>query len=477
MPIMQKCCDATARCPFQKESIAFPIGCINPLFLGLYLEKCVRLVLFHWIRASHSLFEFIITRKGARMTLLLPRRTFLTSAFGALATFGLGAITPLQAQPTKPSFASWLEAFRARARARGISDATFDLALGNIQPDTSVYALDSSQPEFREQLWQYLNRRVSDWRISTGKERAKQYETLLSAVEQKYGVDRYIMLGLWGMESAFGDLVDNPKHMRPVLPALAALAWGEPRRRAYWQQELLNALVIIQRGWAKPAEMIGSWAGAMGHTQWMPEVWLNMGVDFNGDGRISPFGSPDDALAGTARYLSTRGGYRRGEHWGYEVKLPAKGKLAGGTQSIGAWVKQGVTRANGEDFPRLGEKARIWRPVKGGPVFLLTHNFKAIKSYNPADSYTLAIAHLGDRIRGEGAFVQAFPGGERLPTLAEVQEIQQRLTALGFDTGGTDGRVGNQTMKAIRAYQNKVGLKPADGYAGLKVLVRLRQGK
>ena len=130
------------------------------------------------------------------------------------------------------------------------------------------------------------------------------------------------MLGLWGMESAFGDVATNPKHMRPVIPALAALAWGEARRRSYWEQELLNALVIIQRGWAKPGDMIGSWAGAMGHTQWMPEVWLNMGVDFNGNGKISPFGAPDDALAGTARYILQRGNYRKGEGWGYEVMLP-----------------------------------------------------------------------------------------------------------------------------------------------------------
>src|SRR5262249_1344787 len=157
-------------------------------------------------------------------------------------------------------------------------------------------------------------RRVSDWRIQAGQERAKQYAPLLERIEKKFGVDRHIMLGLWGIESAFGDVVTNPKHMRPVIPALTPLAWGEPRRRSYWEQELLNALVIIQRGWATPKEMIGSWAGAMGHTQWMPEVWLHMGVDFNSDGRISPFGPPDDALAGTARYLVERGKYERGVH-------------------------------------------------------------------------------------------------------------------------------------------------------------------
>ena len=267
-----------------------------------------------------------------------------------------------------------------------------------------------------------------------------------------------------------------PSTCGPVIPALAALAWGEPRRRAYWEQELLNALVIIERGWAKPETMIGSWAGAMGHTQWMPEVWLNMGVDYNGDGRISPYGPPDDSLAGTARFLLKRGNYRRGEHWGYEVRLPEGMGSSGGMRPIAAWYRAGVKRADGAAFPRADEPARLWQPVARGPVFLITHNFAAVKSYNPANAYALAIVHLGDRIRGAGPFVQQFPGGERPLTLAEVQEVQRRLTGLGFDTGGTDGRVGRDTMVAVRAFQRKAGLEPADGYASLKVLAKLRQG-
>jgi lytic murein transglycosylase len=405
----------------------------------------------------------------------MTRRTVVTATLSGLSTLTVGWAS--LAQSSQTSFAQWVMAFRARARTRGVSDATYDRVMGGLKPDTAVYGLDRAQPEFHEELWQYLNRRVSDWRIMTGKERAHEYASLLERVEREYGVDRYIMLALWGMESAFGDVVINPKHMRPVLPALAALAWGEPRRRSYWEQELLNALIIIEHGWAQPDDMIGSWAGAMGHTQWMPEVWLNMGVDFNGDGRISPFGAPDNALAGTAHYLQKRGHYRRGESWGYEVRLPA-GVTSGlaGVRAISTWRKLGVTRANGQTFPRSDEAARLWRPVTGGPVFLLTPNLDAIKSYNPANAYALAIAHLADRIRGDGPFVQQFPGGERTPTLAEVQEIQRRLTDQGFDTDGTDGRIGRETMLAVRAFQRRVGLAPADGYAGLKVLARLRQG-
>jgi membrane-bound lytic murein transglycosylase B len=409
------------------------------------------------------------------MAEFLTRRTVLGAALGAMA-FGAAPATGL-AQKSSLSFAEWRTRFRKRALARGISAELYDRVMAKVEPDKSVYASFRAQPEFREKAWQYLNRRVSDWRVSTGKERAKEHKGLLDRIEAKYGVDRNIMLGLWGMETAFGDVVDNPKHMRPVIPSLSALAWGEPRRRAYWQQELLNALVIVQRGWAKPEEMIGSWAGAMGHTQWMPEVWLNMGVDFNGNGRISPFGPPDDAFAGTARYLLKRGNYKKGHHWGYEVSLPkGMSPRTKGTRSIAGWHKLGVKRANGLSWRNGDERARLWQPEKNGPVFLLTANFYAVKSYNPSNLYSLAIVSLADQIAGGGPFEKPFPGGERPLTLSEIHEVQKRLTAAGYDTGGTDGRVGQTTMRAIRDFQIKAGIKPADGYAGLRVLSALRKG-
>jgi membrane-bound lytic murein transglycosylase B len=414
----------------------------------------------------------------ATATGLFDRRALLRTGLAAGAALITGG--PASAQSSSMSFPQWVASFKPRALARGISEQTYDRVMNGVKPDTGVYALDKAQPEFNEETWQYLNRRVSDWRIQRGKERAPEHAALFERLERDYGVDRYILLGLWGMESAFGDVIANPRLMRPVIPALAALAWGEPRRRKYWETELLNALVIIERGWAQPEQMTGSWAGAMGHTQWMPEVWLRIGVDYDKDGRIFPFGPPDDALAGTARYLSERGKYRRGEHWGYEVRLPAgfnKG-LADRTtnRSYAQWESMGVTRADKQPFPRPGDQVKLWLPVAGGPAFLIGQNFFAVRSYNPSMNYALAITHLCDRIRGEGPFLQQFPGGERAPTLAELQELQQRLTAAGFDTGGTDGRVGNNTMTAVRDFQRKVGMEPADGYAGLKVLERLRRG-
>jgi lytic murein transglycosylase len=393
----------------------------------------------------------------------LTRRGLLAAGAGLIVASTVEA---------RGGFEQWGLDFRERALKR-VSAATYDRAMRDAKPDRAVLEAVNAQPEFTEELWQYINRRCSDWRVITGKERAKEYASLLQRVEAEYGVDRYIMLGLWGMESSFGDVIVNRKYMRPIIPALATLAWGEARRRRYWEAELLNALSIVERGWAQPDDMIGSWAGAMGHTQWMPEVWLHMGVDFDRDGRISPFGKPDDAFAGTARYLASRGGYKRGEAWGCEVKW-AGGEL-GGWRTYEKWHAVGVRRADGKDFARPGDRARMWIPVSGGPVFLIGQNFRAVRSYNPSNSYTLALCHLGDLIRGDGGFRKQFPGGERVLTVDEVKEIQRRLNERGFKTDGIDGRTGSDTVRAIAAFEKKVGMEPADGYAGLKVLARLRQ--
>jgi membrane-bound lytic murein transglycosylase B len=400
----------------------------------------------------------------------LARRALLRSGLGAAALAAL----PLAARAAQPGFDAWRDDFRAHALGKGISEASWNRAMGRVEPDMSVFKEIRNQPEFNEQIWQYINRRVSDWRIIAGKEALKNNMPLFARIEKDYGVERGTLLALWGVESAFGDPLVQQNHMRPVFPALAALAWNEPRRKAYWESELINAMRIVDRGWSTPEEMRGSWAGAMGHTQWMPEVWLNVGIDYDGDGKISPFGKPDDALGSTAKYLVNRGKYHRGEHWGYEVR--GASSAASGSRSYEAWTSVGISRADGQAFPQPNATAQMWVPVPGGPTFLLGPNFYSVKSYNPSMNYALAICHLGDRILGATPFVQPFPGSERALTLAEVQEMQTRLTKAGFDTGGTDGRVGNDTMKAIRDFQTKAGLTPADGYGGLKVLARLRQG-
>lgn len=395
----------------------------------------------------------------------LSRRGFLVGAAAVAASPALAA--------APPGFDEWRDRFRSRALAKGVSDATYTRVMGAIEPDMSVFRQLRNQPEFNEQLWQYINRRASDWRITNGKVALQKNAELFARIERDFGVERGTLLALWGVESAYGDPLVQQNHMRPVFPSLAALAWNEPRRRAYWETELINALKIVERGWGTPAEMRGSWAGAMGHTQWMPEVWLNVGMDYDRDGRVSPFGKPDDALGSSARYLLNRGKYRRNEHWGYEVRGGAGGS---GSRSYAAWSAAGVTRADGQAFPRPNDTAQLWTPVPGGPIFLLGANFYSVKSYNPSMNYALAICHLGDRIQGAPPFIQPFPGSERALTLAEVQEMQTRLTRAGFDTGGTDGRVGNDTMKAVKDFQVRSGIAPADGYGGLKVLAKLRGG-
>jgi membrane-bound lytic murein transglycosylase B len=420
----------------------------------------------------HRILPLILKPFAALPEPRLSRRALLLGVIASVAFSGSTFATQ------SPAFANWVDGFRARAIKRRISEATYNRVMSAVTPDTSVYEQQRAQPEFTEQMWQYINRRCSEWRVNTGKERARESAALLARLEKDYGVERYTLLGLWGMESSFGDVVVNPKYMRPVIPALAALAYGEPRRRAYWEAELLNALTIVDRGWSQPSEMIGSWAGAMGHTQWMPEVWLNMGVDYDHDGRVTPFGKPDDSLAGTARYLLERGKYRRGEAWGCEAKLPlGHERLADNrtARTYAKWQALGVRRADGAEFAQPEHQVKLWLPVAGGPAFLVGQNFRAVYSYNPSNSYTLALLHLGDLVRGDPPFRQQFPGGERAPTLEEVKEIQRRLNERGFKTDGIDGRTGSDTVKSVLAFQKKVGMEPADGYAGLKVLARLRQ--
>ncbi|WP_210255171.1 lytic murein transglycosylase [Ancylobacter pratisalsi] len=384
-----------------------------------------------------------------------------------------------QAQSSKQPFHVWVAEFRAKARARGISDQVYDHVTSGLQPDLSVYAKDGAQPEFREQLWQYLNRRISEWRLITGAAAAKDNAKLLKQLHADYGVEPDVLLGLWGMESAFGELVRDPDHMHPVFPSLAALAWGEPRRRRYWETEYLNALAIVQRGWGRPDDMLGSWAGAMGHTQWMPEVWLNLGVAYDGKGYPSPY-SVADALAGSSRYLIKRGKYQRGLPWGIEVTMagvPSKYADAKTWRTVEDWAKLGIKPAAGGRFAFTKARTRLWAPVGDeGPCFLLTQNFYAVRSYNPSMNYALAVCYLGDRVLGGEPFITPFPGGERALTLAEIQEVQRRLTQIGLDTGGVDGRVGNMTMKAVASFQRRMGVNP-DGYAGLDMLAALRKGQ
>lgn len=376
------------------------------------------------------------------------------------------------------SFAEWLSRIRPKALAKGVSPETFDRETGGLVPDLSVLDTVNRQAEFTEVLWQYLNRRVSQWRIDTGRERARQHGDLLARVERVYGVDRFVVLSIWGNESAYGEVMTNPRAMKPTLPSLGALAWREARRQAFWESEFINTLVLIEKGWGTQQTLVGSWAGALGQTQFMPSSWLRNGVDFDRDGKID-LNTIADALGSAAHYLKDRGGWQSGLPWGYEVKA-ADGfniELADNRRErlVSQWARLGISRADGKPHLAPEAPARLTFPAgSNGPGFLLTQNFKAILAYNSAFSYGMAVGLLADVLAGGAGLVTPWPGAERQLTTDELQEIQRRLSALGFDTGGTDGRVGDMTRKAVQAYQLRMKLTPADGYPNEALLKQLR---
>lgn len=370
------------------------------------------------------------------------------------------------------SVANFVENLWPEARARGVSRNVFDAALGNFQPSEKVMELTRKQPEFTSTVGQYIGKRVTDAQAGRGQAMAAEWRKTLANVESQYGVSSEAILAIWGMETNFGSFMggNNTFH------ALATLTYGG-YRADYFRSELLTALEIANAGHASPSSMVGSWAGAMGHTQFMPTSFARFAVDYNGDRRKDIWNSVPDALASTANYLK-QNGWRPGESWGYEVKLPANFDFERAwsikSASLADWHQMGVSRVSGRAFPRAGDAARLYMPSgANGPVFLLTHNFEVIKRYNNSDSYALAVGHLADRIIGGGRFAQAFPEGETGMGAKERKEVQTLLARHGYDVGTPDGKVGPKTRAAIMAFQRSNGLVP-DGHASSRLLSNLR---
>lgn len=367
----------------------------------------------------------------------------------------------------------WVANFRPRALSQGISPATYDraMALAHYRPE--IVALDRRQSEFTKPVWEYLDGAVSDSRITIGRQKSSQLSGTLAAIENRYGVDSEVVLAIWAMESNFG----ANRGSTQLIPALTTMAY-DGRREEMFSNQLIAALKIIQAGDTDPAHLVGSWAGAMGHTQFMPTSFLEHAVDFNGDGRRDIWSNdPTDSLASTAAYLA-RNGWVRGMPWAVEVSLPAGFDFNQASRSItkpaAAWTAMGVRRANGAALP--GVTGAILAPAGvRGPAFLITQNFNAIRSYNAADSYVMGVGVLSDRIAGRPGIQGAWPRSDTPLSNTQKEEIQRRLTALGFDTGGIDGRLGAQSVEAIKAFQRNRGLTP-DGYANLDLLAVLRRG-
>jgi lytic murein transglycosylase len=360
---------------------------------------------------------------------------------------------------------------REDAARAGISAKTIDAAFNGLEPDTKVLDLQKQQPEFKTPVWDYVDGLVEDDRVAEGKAAMAREARALARAEETYGVSRYMLAAIWGVESRFGQNMGQ----RPLVQSLSTLAcYGE--RANYFRSELMATLKIIDRGDVPADKLNGSWAGAFGQTQFMPSTFLRLAVDFEGDGRRDIVDSAPDALASAANYLR-KSGWRSGLPWGFEVKLPAgysgpSGRKA--RQSMSFWASKGLTRVDGR--PLGGGDAALLLPAgRDGPAFLVTRNFDAVYSYNAAESYTLAACVLSDKLAGGSGIVTPWPTDDPLLPLEGRKQVQALLAQRGYDVGGPpDGDIGTKSKAAIADFQQKNGLE-VNGRASVKVLAALRR--
>lgn len=372
-------------------------------------------------------------------------------------------------------FQRWVRDFRGVAAKNGISGTTFDRAFRGVDaPDPEVLEKARYQPEFTAPVWDYFDNRVNENSVEVGRAMARKYSSVLSSIERRFGVDRHILLAIWSMESNYGEALKNDNVMRNVVRSLSTLAYADKRRAKFARTQLIAALKILQSGDIDVGHLTGSWAGAMGHTQFIPTSYQAYAVDFDRNGRRDIWGSIPDALA-TAANLLARNGWQSGETWGYEVVLPGGRKFPGGSMSLAKWASIGVVRANGKPFPRPSDKAELKVPDgREGPAFLMTKNFFVIKRYNNADKYAMAVGLLADQIAGYGGLVRDWNRPFTRLTFDETQELQKRLSVMGYYDGKIDGKIGEGSRGAIKAFQSRMGLTP-DGHPSKEVLSNLRR--
>ena len=403
-----------------------------------------------------------------------------------LSAWTLGAATllaapALHAQDAPPAvdpaqFSACLNELKAAPAFSRITPATFARATEGLQADPSVLVLLNRQPEFSMPVWDYIAVLVDDERVADGRAAHARWRDALQKIEHQSGVAPNVVIGVWGVESNFGQNLGG----RPLVQSLATLScFG--RRQSYFRGEFAAALRILQEGHIAPDKLVGSWAGAFGQTQFMPSTFFRSAVDFDGDGRRDIVDSVPDALASTAKFLQNAG-YRCGEPWGFEVRLPAGLDTSGASRKnkrpIDAWRSAGVTLADGSPLPGSLPSAGLMIPARGGPAFLVGRNFDTLYSYNASENYALAIAQLSNLVANPGgsvAFVTPWPTDDAGLSRAQNRELQTLLLARGHDIGSADGMIGAKTREAIKAEQQKLGMKP-DGRAGQKLLAALRRG-
>lgn len=386
--------------------------------------------------------------------------------FALLAVLVLVPIAAARAD----DFAACVAELRQAAAREGVKAEVFDTAFQGVAPDPSVLDAMDAQPEFTKPVRDYLAALVNDKRIADGRRKLAAWSDVLAQAEKRFGVERHVLVAIWGVESNYGGNVGG----RGLVGSLATVScFG--RRQAYFRGELIAALRILQNGDVAPELLTGSWAGAFGHTQFMPSTFHRVAIDFDGDGKRDIVGSIPDALGSTANYLR-QAGWETGKAWGHEVRLPSRYEGPSGRRHkrpLDEWRDLGVKRVDGK--PVKGEeKAALLLPAGArGPAFLVFRNFDVVHAYNASEAYALAILHLADRLRGGGEFRVAWPNDDQGLSQAQRVEIQEMLRTLGYDVGDADGIIGPRTMDAIKEFQRANGL-PADGYADWRVLRALR---
>lgn len=376
--------------------------------------------------------------------------------------------------PTQ-SFNAWKADFKDFALAKGINEQVFEQAFKGVTPDPDVVKADYSQPEFTRPVWEYLSSAVSATRITNGEKKIQEHKQTVDAIEQEYSVDQEVMVSIWGMESGYGGFTGN----KNVIRSLATLAY-EGRRISFAREQLIAALQILQNGDVKSKDMIGSWAGAMGQTQFIPTTYLALAVDFDKDGHRNIWTSVPDALASTANYLKTSG-WQYKETWGHEVKLPTNFNYyltdISTKKSVADWSAMGVKLVNGQAIPTTEHslQAAIILPAGArGPAFIVYRNFFAIMKYNNSTSYALAVSLLMDNLKGKpGKVISSWPVDDKPLSRTERKELQSLLNQHGYNAGYADGIIGANTRQALRSYQQSIGL-PADGYPSHELLNKLK---
>lgn len=381
--------------------------------------------------------------------------------------------TPQVSAQSEAEFQAWLTNFKQQAKSQGISQPTLDMAFADVHLNQKVLELDQRQPEFTRTFWQYFEATVTDWRINKGIELYEENRTLLDNVTQKYGVPGRFLVAFWGMETNYGNFTGNI----PIIEALATLAYN-PRRSEFFSEQLIYALRILDEGHVPLKQMKGSWAGAMGQTQFMPYNYLRYSVDGDNSGRKDLWNSLPDVFHSSGNFLNKLG-WNKEENWGREVQLPAKFdySLADGStrRPLSEWRELGITLADGRQIPDIEMKAALLMPADyRGPVFLVYENFFVIKRWNNSNSYALAVGHLADRLIGRDPLVATKPSDDEALSKQHISELQRHLRGLGYKSGGIDGVAGTLTRQAIREFQIDRNI-PADGFPSMHLLKRLRE--